>query len=81
MPIVRDEPSNGLTNAHDVIRSVLNPAHLRAAMSTDVAVRTPVEQSLQQLETASVQRQQALAQSQQQDMDTRVRENMSMRMA
>lgn len=81
MPIVRDEPSNGLTNAHDVIRSVLNPAHLRAAMPTDVAVRTPVEQSLQQLETASVQRQQALAQSQQQDMDNRVRENMSMRMA
>lgn len=80
MPIVRDEPSNGLTNAHDVIRSVLNPAHLRAAMSTDVAVRTPVEQSLQQLETASVQRQQALAQSQQQDMDNPVRENMSMRM-
>ncbi|AEO41412.1 hypothetical protein P2C08_18165 [Xanthomonas perforans] len=80
MPIVRDEPSNGLTNAHDVIRSVLNPAHLRAAMPTDVAVRTPVEQSLQQLETASVQRQQALAQSQQQDMDNRVRENMSMRM-
>ncbi|MBV6667799.1 hypothetical protein KV691_00370 [Xanthomonas euvesicatoria pv. alangii] len=69
-----------MTNAHDVIRSVLNPAHLRAAMPTDVAVRTPVEQSLQQLETASVQRQQALAQSQQQDMDTRVRENMSMRM-
>nr|WP_127165241.1 hypothetical protein [Xanthomonas euvesicatoria] len=69
-----------MTNAHDVIRSVLNPAHLRAAMSTDVAVRTPVEQSLQQLETASVQRQQALAQSQQQDMDNRVRENMSMRM-
>lgn len=49
-------------------------------MPTDVAVRTPVEQSLQQLETASVQRQQALAQSQQQDMDNPVRENMSMRM-
>ncbi|AOY68752.1 hypothetical protein QYG06_08725 [Xanthomonas euvesicatoria] len=49
-------------------------------MSTDVAVRTPVEQSLQQLETASVERQQALAQSQQQDMDNPVRENMSMRM-
>ncbi|KHL67633.1 hypothetical protein XEU83M_00565 [Xanthomonas euvesicatoria] len=62
------------------MRSVLNPAHLRAAMSTDVAVRTPVEQSLQQLETASVERQQALAQSQQQDMDNPVRENMSMRM-
>ncbi|MBV6790529.1 hypothetical protein [Xanthomonas euvesicatoria] len=70
-----------MTNAHDVIRSVLNPAHLRAAMPTDVAVRTPVEQSLQQLETASVQRQQALAQSQQQDMDNPVHENMSMRMA
>ncbi|WP_218532956.1 hypothetical protein [Xanthomonas euvesicatoria] len=49
-------------------------------MPTDVAVRTPVEQSLQQLETASVERQQALAQSQQQDMDNPVRENMSMRM-
>ncbi|KGT84954.1 hemolysin, partial [Xanthomonas vasicola] len=58
-----------------------NPAHLRAAMSTDVAVRTPVEQSLQQLETASVERQRALMQGQQQDMDNRVRENMSMRMA
>ncbi|MGY4891116.1 UNVERIFIED_CONTAM: hypothetical protein EX528_12335 [Xanthomonas axonopodis] len=69
-----------MTNAHDVIRSALNPAHLRAAMPTDVAVRTPVAQSLQQLETVSVQRQQALAQSQQQDMDNRVRENMSMRM-
>ncbi|KEZ95880.1 hemolysin [Xanthomonas vasicola pv. vasculorum NCPPB 895] len=58
-----------------------NPAHLRATMSTDVAVRTPVEQSLQQLETASVERQRALMQGQQQDMDNRVRENMSMRMA
>ncbi|WP_343124455.1 hypothetical protein [Xanthomonas citri] len=63
------------------MRSVLNPAHLRAAMPTDLAVRTPVAQSLQQLETASVERQRALAQSQQQDMDNRVRENMSMRMA
>ncbi|SON95451.1 conserved hypothetical protein [Xanthomonas citri pv. fuscans] len=49
-------------------------------MPTDVAVRTPVAQSLQQLEIVSVQRQQALAQSQQQDMDNPVRENMSMRM-
>ncbi|MCC8489993.1 hypothetical protein [Xanthomonas citri] len=81
LPIVRDEPSNGLTNAHDVIRSVLNPAHLRAAMPTDVAVRTPVAQSLQQLETASVERQRALTQSQQQDTDNRVRETLSMRMA
>ncbi|MFL8061020.1 XVIPCD domain-containing protein [Xanthomonas vasicola] len=58
-----------------------NPAHLRAAMPTDMAVRTPVEQSLQQLETASVERQRALTQGQQQDMDNQVRENMSMRMA
>ncbi|OOW84627.1 hypothetical protein Xvtw_15035 [Xanthomonas campestris pv. vitiswoodrowii] len=67
-----------MTNAHDVIRPV--PAHLRAAMPTDVAVRTPVEQSLQQLETASVERQRALTQSRQQDTDNRVRETMSMRM-
>ncbi|AOL21740.1 hypothetical protein ABQW55_016655 [Xanthomonas citri pv. malvacearum] len=50
-------------------------------MPTDVAVRTPVEQSLQQLETASVERQRALTQSRQQDTDNRVRETMSMRMA
>jgi hypothetical protein len=42
-----------LTNAHDVIRSVPDPAQLRAAMPTGVALRTPVEQSLQQLETAA----------------------------
>ncbi|MCW3194177.1 MULTISPECIES: hypothetical protein [Xanthomonas] len=70
-----------MTKAHDVVRSVLNPAHLRAAMPTDVAVRTPVAQSLQQLETASVERQRALTQSQQQDTDNRVRETLSMRMA
>lgn len=57
-----------------------NPAHLRAHMPTDVAVQTPVEQSLQQLEVASADRQQALAQSQQQEMDTRQRESASMRM-
>ncbi|KER79981.1 hemolysin [Xanthomonas arboricola pv. celebensis] len=57
-----------------------NPAHLRAHMPTDVAVQTPVEQSLQQLEVASTNRQQALAQSQQQEMDTRQRESASMRM-
>ncbi|ARV22211.1 hypothetical protein NY99_09880 [Xanthomonas phaseoli pv. phaseoli] len=49
-------------------------------MPTDVAVRTPVAQSLQQLETASVERQQALTQRQQQDMDHRVRKTLSMRM-
>ncbi|CAE6730295.1 Smlt3024 family type IV secretion system effector [Xanthomonas arboricola] len=57
-----------------------NPAHLRAHMPTDVAVQTPVEQSLQRLEVASTDRQQALAQSQQQEMDTRQRESASMRM-
>ncbi|MCC8616918.1 XVIPCD domain-containing protein [Xanthomonas vesicatoria] len=57
-----------------------NPAHLRAHMPTDVAVQTPVEQSLQQLEVASTDRQQALAQSQQQEMDTRQRESASIRM-
>ncbi|MXV46454.1 hemolysin [Xanthomonas sp. LMG 8993] len=57
-----------------------NPAHLRAHMSTDMAVQTPVEQSLQRLEVASTDRQQALAQSQQQEMDTRQRESASMRM-
>ncbi|SOU02924.1 Hypothetical Protein LMG19146_03004 [Xanthomonas arboricola pv. fragariae] len=57
-----------------------NPVHLRAHMPTDMAVQTPVEQSLQQLEVASTDRQQALAQSQQQEMDTRQRESASMRM-
>ncbi|PPT76801.1 hemolysin [Xanthomonas arboricola pv. populi] len=57
-----------------------NPAHLRAHMPTDVAVQTPVEQSLQRLEVASADRQQALAQSQQQEMDNRQRESASMRM-
>ncbi|KTF31779.1 hemolysin [Xanthomonas vesicatoria] len=56
-----------------------NPAHLRAHIPTDVAVQTPVEQSLQQLEVASTDRQQALAQSQQ-EMDTRQRESASIRM-
>ncbi|WP_172454316.1 XVIPCD domain-containing protein [Xanthomonas arboricola] len=57
-----------------------NPAHLRARMPTDVAVQTPVEQSLQQLEVASTDRQRALAQSQQQEADNRQRESASMRM-
>lgn len=57
-----------------------NPAHLRAHMPTDVAVQTPVAQSLQQLEVASTDRQQALAQRQQQEMDNRQREGASMRM-
>ncbi|MCS3845569.1 hypothetical protein GGR70_000504 [Xanthomonas campestris] len=57
-----------------------NPAHLRAHMPTDVAVQTPVEQSLQRLEIANTDRQQALVQSQQQEMDNRVREGSAMRM-
>ncbi|MEQ7461224.1 XVIPCD domain-containing protein, partial [Xanthomonas campestris] len=56
-----------------------NPAHLRAHMPTDVAVQTPVEQSLQRLEIANTDRQQALVQSQQQEMDNRVREGSAMR--
>lgn len=49
-------------------------------MPTDVAVQTPVEQSLQRLEIANTDRQQALVQSQQQEMDNRVREGSAMRM-
>ncbi|MBB5735873.1 hypothetical protein FHT09_001613 [Xanthomonas arboricola] len=64
-----------------VVQGELNdPAHLRAHMPTDVAVQTPVEKSLQQLEVATTDRQQALAQSQQQEVDTRQRESASMRM-
>ncbi|CAD7378496.1 Smlt3024 family type IV secretion system effector [Xanthomonas arboricola] len=64
-----------------VVQGELNdPAHLRAHMPTDVAVQTPVEQSLHQLEVATTDRQQALAQSQQQEMDNRQRESASMRM-
>ncbi len=45
-----------------------DPAHRRASMPTDVAVQTPVEQSLQRLEEVGQERQQqALAQTQQQE--------------
>ncbi len=45
-----------------------DPAHRRASMPTDVAVQTPVEQSLQRLEVAGQERQQqGLAQTQQQE--------------
>jgi hypothetical protein len=45
-----------------------DPAHRRASMPTDVAVQTPVEQSLQRLEVVGQERQQqALAQTQQQE--------------
>ncbi|WP_434988619.1 Smlt3024 family type IV secretion system effector [Xanthomonas melonis] len=64
-----------------VVQGELNdPAHLRAHMPTDVAIQTPVEKSLQQLEVATADRQQALAQSQQQEMDTRQRESAALRM-
>ncbi len=64
-----------------VVQGDLNdPAHRRAAMSTQEAVQTPVEQSLQRLEVASADRQQALAQSQQQEVDQQARENPAIRM-
>ena len=64
-----------------VVQGALNdPAHQRASMPTDLAVQTPVAQSLQQLEVASADRQQALAQSQRQDMDNQARENPALRM-
>ncbi len=45
-----------------------DPAHRRASMPTDVAVQTPVEQSLQRLgEVGQERQQQALAQTQQQE--------------
>jgi len=67
-----------------VVQGSLNdPAHLRASMPTDVAVQTPVEQSLQQLALASTERaqRQAQAQSQQQDIDAQQRDNHTLRMA
>jgi hypothetical protein len=52
-----------------------DPAHRRAAMPTDVAVQTPVEQSLQRLEVAGQERQQqVLAQTNQQEQEAQVRE-------
>lgn len=58
-----------------------DPAHRRASMPTDVAVQTPVEHSLQQLEVAGQERQQqALAQTQQQEQEARVRESQSQTM-
>lgn len=48
-------------------------------MPTDVAVQTPVAQSLQQIEAASLERQQTAAQWQQ-DLDVQARGNHAMRM-
>lgn len=57
-----------------------DPAQLRAAMATDVAVQTPVEQSFQRLEAVS-QEQQALAmQNEQRSQQERQEEARSMRM-
>lgn len=64
-----------------VVQGDLNdPAHRRAVMPTQEAVQTPVEQSLQRLEVTSADRQQALAQSQQQEVDQQARENPAIRM-
>jgi len=58
-----------------------DPAHRRASMPTDVAVQTPVEQSMRQLEVAGQElQQQALAQTTQQELDARVRESQSQAM-
>lgn len=65
-----------------VVQGEMNdPAHLRASMPTDVAVQTPVEQSLERLELASAERQQAQSQRQQQELDNQVREHPAMRLA
>lgn len=48
-------------------------------MPTDVAVHTPVAQSLQQMEAASLERQQAVMQRQQ-DIEVQARESHAMRM-
>ena len=64
-----------------VVQGDLNdPAHRRAVMPTQEAVQTPVEQSLQRLEVASADRAQALARSQQQEVDQQARENPAIRM-
>jgi hypothetical protein len=48
-------------------------------MPTDTAVQTPVEHSLRQIEAASLERQQATMQRQQ-DNDVHARDNPAMRM-
>lgn len=68
-------------NVFVVQGDLADPAHRRASMPTDVAVQTPVEHSLQQLEVAGRERhQQALTQSQQQEQEARVRESQSQTM-
>jgi len=64
-----------------VVQGALNdPAHLRASMPTDVAVQTPVEQSLHQLTLASTERAQVQAQSLQQDAEAQMRDSPAARM-
>ncbi len=64
-----------------VVQGDLNdPAHRRASMPTDVAVQTPVAQSLQQLEVAGAERQQAAVQDRDQQRDAPARENPAVRM-
>jgi hypothetical protein len=62
-------------NVFVVQGDLADPAHRRASMPTDVAVQTPVEQSLQRLDVAGQDHQMALAQSHQQEQDTRIRES------
>ncbi|EMT5435008.1 XVIPCD domain-containing protein [Stenotrophomonas maltophilia] len=63
-----------------VVQGGMNdPAHLRVSMPTDVAVQTPVAQSLQQIEAASLDHQPAAVQRQQ-DIDVQARESPGMRM-
>ncbi|WP_315387551.1 XVIPCD domain-containing protein [uncultured Stenotrophomonas sp.] len=65
-------------NVFVVQGDLADPAHRRASMPTDVAVQTPVEHSLQQLELADQERQQqAFAQTQQQHQEAQQRETQS----
>lgn len=56
-----------------------DPAHLRVSMPTDIAVQTPVAQSLQQMKAVDLERQQTAGQRQQ-EIDVQARENHAMRM-
>jgi len=68
-------------NVFVVQGELADPAHRRASMQTDIAVQTPVEQSMRQLDVAGQERQQqALAQTTQQELDARVRESQSQAM-
>jgi len=64
-----------------VVQGELNdPAHLRAAMPTDRAVQTPVEQSLQQIQAVGADREQVHAQRHQQEIEVQARDTPAMRM-